>query len=366
MKYYDFLIVGAGLAGATMAERLASQSNKKVLIIDKRSHIGGNCYDCFDKSGVLIQKYGAHLFHTNYKKVFDYLSIFTDWHKYEHRVKACINGEIYDMPINLNMINKFFGKDLNPKECKIFLEKIRIKIKNPKNAEEQVISKVGWNIYKMFFEKYTLKQWEIHPRNLEALVTARIPIRFNNDDRYFEDKFQFMPRFGFTELFRKMLSNNNITIKLKTSFKKIKNKVIYNNLIYTGCIDDFFDFKFGSLPYRSLKFKFKTYNKLFYQDYTVINFPNNYKYTKRVEIKHATLQKINKTTVSWEYPKLKGEPYYPIPQSKNEKLYQKYVKLASRQKNVYFLGRLGQYKYFNMDQVVLEALKLFKKIKSIK
>jgi UDP-galactopyranose mutase len=379
MKKYDFLIVGAGFAGSVLAERLATQLNKKVLIIDHRTHIGGNCYDYYNHAGVLVHKYGAHLFHTKYKQVFDYLSNFTSWHKYEHRVKTWINGKIYNLPINLNTINKFFDKNFTPLQCKKFLEKIRVKIARPKNAEEQVVSKVGWDIYHAFFEKYTIKQWERHPRDLEPMVTARIPIRFNTDDRYFDDPYQFMPHAGFIELFKKMLSHKNITVKLKTDFKEIRNldsqrkagsagrklKIKHDNLIYTGCIDEFFNYKFGPLPYRSLKFKFKTFNKPFYQKYTVINFPNEYRYTKCVEIKHATKQKINKTTVGWEFPASSGDPYYPIPQTENQKLYQKYSKLAKKLKNVYFIGRLGQYQYLNMDQVVLSALNLYKKLARI-
>lgn len=366
MEHYDYLIVGAGFAGSVIAERLASQLNKKVLIIDRRAHIGGNCYDCYDKSGVLIHKYGAHLFHTKYKEVFDYLSQFTKWHKYEHRVKAWIDGEIYDLPINLNTINKFFSKNFTPRQCQKFLEKIRAKIKNPKNAEEQVISKVGIQIYKSFFKKYTIKQWGINPKNLAPEVTARIPIRFNTDDRYFDDPYQFMPSSGFTELFKKMFTHKNITIKLNTDFKKISNKIKYDNLIYTGCIDEFFNYKFGPLPYRSLKFKFKTLNKLFFQKYCVINYPNDFNYTRIIEIKHATRQKISKTTICYEYPAANGNPYYPIPQTQNQILYQKYFNLAKCLKNIYFVGRLAQYRYLNMDQVVLESLKLFQKIKKQK
>jgi len=360
----DILVVGAGFAGAVVAERLASQLKRKVLIIDKRNHIGGNCYDCYDKSGVLIHKYGAHLFHTDKKEVFDYLSKFTKWHKYEHKVKACLKDVIYDMPINLNTINKFFGRDFNQKECKEYLDAIKVKIKNPKNAEEQVVSQVGWEIYENFFKNYTIKQWERHPRKLDALVTARVPIRLNFDDRYFDDPYQFMPKNGFTKLFDNILSDKNIEVKLKTDFNKIKDKIDYNVLIYTGCIDDFFNKKFGSLPYRSLKFRFKKYNQLFFQKHTVINFPNEHKYTKAVEIKHATLQKIDKTTICYEYPARTGEQYYPVFEPKNEILYNKYSRLASKLKNIYFIGRLAEYKYYDMDDVIFSSLNLFKKLKN--
>lgn len=360
----DILVVGAGFAGAVIAERLASQLNRKILIIDKRNHIGGNCYDCYDKSGVLIHKYGAHLFHTDKKVVFDYLSEFTKWHKYEHKVKACLKDVIYDMPINLNTINKFFGRDFGQKECKDYLNTIKVKIKNPKNAEEQVISQVGWEIYDNFFKNYTIKQWERHPRKLDALVTARVPVRLNTDDRYFSDPYQFMPKKGFTDLFKKILKHKNIDIKLKTDFGKIKEKIDYNVLIYTGCIDDFFNNKFGALPYRSLKFKFKNYDQPFYQDYTVINFPNEHKYTKAVEIKHATQQKISKTTVGYEYPSRTGEQYYPVFEPKNEKLYQKYAIEAKKLKNTYFIGRLAEYKYYDMDDVIFSSLSLFNKLKN--
>ncbi len=366
MPHYDILVVGAGFAGAVIAERLASQLDKKVLIIDKRNHIGGNCYDCYDKSGVLIHKYGAHLFHTDKKEVFDYLSKFAKWHKYEHRVKANIKGEIYDMPINLNTINKFFKKDFTQVQCQKYLNKIKVNIKNPKNAEEQVVSQVGWDIYNKFFKNYTIKQWERHPRKLDALITARVPIRLNTDDRYFDDPYQFMPKLGFTDLFEKILSHKNIEIKLKTDFKEIKDGIDCKFIIYTGCIDDFFDKKFGGLPYRSLKFRFKNYNQPFFQEHTVINFPNEHKYTKAVEIKHATKQRINKTTVGYEYPASAGEQYYPVFEPKNEKLYNKYSRLAAKLKNVYFIGRLAEYKYYDMDDVVFRALTLYKEIEGKK
>jgi len=363
-KNYDYLIVGAGLAGITIAERLASQLNKSILIIDRRKHIGGNCYDYYDKAGILVHKYGTHLFHTKYKPVFDYLSNFTKWHKYEHQVKAYVDDQIYDMPINLNTINKFFKENFNTKECKKFLEGKRVKIKNPSNAEEQVLSLVGRELYNKFFKNYTKKQWEINPRDLDPSVTARIPLRFNEDARYFEDKYQFMPKSGFTEMFKKMLNNKNIDIKLNTSFKEIKDKVSYDKLLYSGCIDEFFNYKYEPLAYRSLKFRFKTFNKNFYRDYCVINYPNEHKYTRILELKHATGQKIDKTTIVYEYPSAKGEPYYPIPRKENQVLYERYAKLAKNLKNTYFIGRLGGYKYLNMDQVVLETLKVFKKIKN--
>lgn len=363
MIKYDYLIIGAGLSGSVIAERLASQSDKKILVVDRRNHIGGNCYDYYDKSNVLVHKYGAHLFHTKYKIVFDYLSQFTKWHKYEHVVKAKIDEKLYDIPINLNTVNKFFDKNFNSKECKDFLEKIRTKIGEPKNAEEQVLSKVGKELYEKFFKHYTKKQWEIDPKDLAPSVTARIPIRFNKDERYFEDEYQFMPKSGYTKIFKKLLNHKNIEVRLNTEFKDIKSKVKYDNLLYSGCIDEYFDYKYDPLAYRSLKFKFKTFDNDFYQDYCVINYPGKEKYTRILELKHATKQKNNKTTIVYEYPSAEGEPYYPIPRPKNQELYEKYSKLAKKLKNTYFMGRLGEYRYLNMDQVVYNSLELFNKLK---
>jgi len=361
---FDYLIVGAGFAGSVLAERLAS-SGKKVLLIDKRKFLGGNSYDYFDKNGVLIHKFGPHYFRTNSDRVFKYLSNFTKWRLYEYRVKASVNGKLYPIPINRETINKFFNKTFKTEEeVKAFLEEKREKIENPKNSEELILSTAGKEIYDAFFKNYTTKQWGVSPKELDSSVCGRIAIRTNDDDRYFTDKHQAMPKDGYNVLFKNMLNNPNITIKLNTDFKKIMKKIKYNKLIFTGCIDSFFDYKFGKLQYRSLKFKINRYNKEFYQNWSQINYPNDPKFTRKIEIKHATGQKINKTTVITEFPRSSGEPLYPIPDEKNKKLYQLYESEAKKLGNTYFIGRLAEYKYLNMDQVVEKALNLFEMIKN--
>ncbi len=363
---YDFLIVGTGFTGSILAERIASQLDQKVLIIDKRDHIGGNSYDYFNDIGVLVHKYGPHYFRTNSKKVFDYLSNFTDWRFYEYRIRSYVNGKLYPFPINRNTLNKFFKINLKTEqEVKEYLNKKRVKIKKPKNSEEVVTSKVGWEIYENFFKNYTIKQWGLNPIELDPSVCDRIPIRTNTDDRYFTDRFQAMPLNGYHEIFNNLLKHPNIALKLNTRYKQIINKIRYRNLIFTGCVDEFFNNKYGKLPYRSLKFKYLNYNKEFYQDWCQINYPNDYDYTRIVEIKHATGQKISKTTIMKEIPSTVGEPYYPIPTKENHIIYHKYKKEAKKYLHTYLIGRLAQYRYFNMDQVIEEALNLFRKIEKL-
>jgi len=359
MEKYDFLIVGAGLAGSVLAERLVS-IGEKILVIDRRSHIGGNCHDYYDEAGVLVHKYGPHFFHTNDEEVWKYLSNFTEWIYFPLRVKSFVDGQLFDLPINLNTVNHLYNLNLSSREMKLFLDKIKEKIDNPKNAEEQVVSRVGWDIYNKFFKNYTIKQWGIHPKDLDASVTARIPIRYNRDDRYFSDKFQGIPKKGYYKMFENIINHKNIELRLNSDYREIKSKVVYQNLIYTGCIDEFFNYKFGKLPYRSLWFEFKTLNRNFYQNYCTVNYPNDYDFTRIVELKHATGQKVNKTTIIKEYPISRGEPFYPVPRKQNERLYKKYAREADKLKNTYFVGRLAQYKYYNMDQVVREALNLSK------
>lgn len=358
---YDYLIVGAGFAGSVLAERLNS-IGKKVLIVEKRDHIGGNCYDYYDGTGVLVHKYGPHYFRTNFQEVVDYLSRFTQWRPHEYRIRSYVNGKIYTFPINRNTLNEFFGVNLKTdQETEEFLKSKRENIENPKNAEEQILALAGKEIYEAFFKNYTIKQWGIHPKNLDASVTARIPIRINDDDRYLNDKFQAMPKDGYTKLFENLLKG--IDIILNTDYKTVIKNISYDKLIYTGPIDEFFDYKYGKLPYRSLKFEFENHNKEFYQDWSQINYPNDYDFTRIVEIKHATGQKTPTTTIVKEYPQSEGDPYYPIPAKENHELYKKYEAEANNLKNFYFIGRLAQYKYLNMDQVVKEALDLFEKIK---
>lgn len=362
MDKFDYLIVGAGFAGSVLAERLNS-IGKKVLVVDKRDHVGGNCHDYYDETGVLVHKYGPHYFRTNFDEVKDYLSVFTEWRPCEYRIRASIDGNLYTFPINRNTLNEFFGVSLaTEKDVEEFLASKKEKIENPQNAEEQVLSLVGREIYESFFKNYTKKQWGIDPKNLDASVTARIPIRFNDDDRYVGDKFQAMPLNGYNKLFQKML--DGIEVRLGAEFDDVKNSVSFDNLIFTGPIDEFFGYKYGKLPYRSLRFEFENHNKEFYQGWSQINYPNEQDYTRIVEIKHVTGQKIPNTTIVREYPVAGGDSFYPIPAKENMNLYLKYKKEADNLKNVYFVGRLAQYRYLNMDQVVKEALDLFNNIKN--
>ena len=295
MKYYDFLIVGAGLSGAVLAERLNS-INKKVLIVDKRNHIGGNCYDYYDDNGVLIHKYGPHYFRTNDDFVFNYLSKFTKWRPYEYRIRTFVDGEFYPFPINMDTINKFFNINLKSKEeVKKFLKSKSEDIKSPRNAEEQVLATVGMELYEKFFKNYTIKQWNRDPKKLYPSVTARIPLRIDKDDRYFNDKIQAMPLNGYHIMIRNILKD--IEVQLNTEFSEIKDDLSYRNLIFTGPIDQFFNYQFGSLPYRSLKFQHEHHYKNYYQKWVQINYPNDFDFTRIVEIKHATGQKCKNTTI---------------------------------------------------------------------
>lgn len=356
---YNYVIVGAGFAGCVLAERIAKVLNKKVLIIEKRNHIGGNAYDYFNEDGILVHKYGPHIFHTNNKEVWDYISNFTDWHLYQHRVLAYVDGQTVPMPINLDTINKLYNFNYTSDELNNYFESIRCNKEEILNSEDMVITKIGKELYEKFFKNYTKKQWDLYPYELEPEVIARIPIRNNRDDRYFTDKYQGMPKHGYTKIFENMLNSKNIHILLNTDFKDVIDDIEYENLIYTGPIDYYFDYKYGKLPYRSLKFEFETIDCIKYQEVGTVNYPNDYDFTRITEFKHLTGQKHYKTTIVREYPSSEGEPYYPIPQKKNTEQYKRYEKEAQKLKNVFFIGRLANYKYYNMDKVVEETLKLF-------
>jgi UDP-galactopyranose mutase len=362
---FDFLIVGAGYSGSVLAERIATQSNKKVLLIDKRSHIAGNAYDYYNEDGILMHKYGPHWFHTNDERVFEYLSRFTDWRLHEHRVKTFVDGKLLPFPVNMDTLNQLYNLNLSTsQQVQDFYDKVKSPINHPSNAEEMVISQIGEDLYLKFFRGYTLKQWEIDPKNLAASVTARIPTRTNNDDRYFTDTFQGVPKHGYTNMFNKMLSHPNISIMLQTDYKDIVKDIKFKTLIYTGAIDTFFEYRFGKLPYRSLRFEHETHNKEYYQSNQQINFPNDHGYTRIVEWKHATGQKSEVTTITKEYSLLadgENEKYYPIPKEDNHQLYSRYKAEADKLDNVIFCGRLADYKYYNMDQVVARALMIYEK-----
>lgn len=360
---FDFLIVGAGFAGSVLAERLASQAGKKVLLIDKRNHIGGNAYDCYNDDGILIHKYGPHIFHTNSERVFEYLSQFTAWRSYEHRVLAQVDGKLLPIPINRTTVNELYGLNLETdEECQAFFESLAEPREQCKTSEDVVVSKVGWELYTKFFRGYTRKQWGMDPSELDAQVTARIPTRTNTDDRYFTDTFQAMPLHGYTRMFEKMLDHPNIKIMLNTDYREIMNTIPYREMIFTGPVDQYFDYCFGKLPYRSLEFRHETLDKEQHLPVAVVNYPNDHDYTRVTEFKQLTGQENSKTGIVYEYPRAEGDPYYPIPKPECSALYKKYQELAEATPGVWFVGRLATYKYYNMDQVVAQALATYEKI----
>ncbi len=359
---FDYLIVGAGFAGSVLAERLASQAGKSVLLIDKRNHVGGNAYDCYDDSGVLIHRYGPHIFHTNSEDVFAYLSQFTQWRPYQHRVLASVDGQFVPMPINVDTINRLYGTSLTSFEVEAFFQSVAEPRAEIRTSEDVVVSKIGRELYEKFFQNYTRKQWGLDPSELDASVTSRVPVRTNRDDRYFGDRFQAMPLQGFTRLFERMLANPKIKVLLNADYREVRDWVPHNAVIYTGPIDEYFDFCYGKLPYRSLEFRFETLPSAQLQPVAVINYPNDYAYTRVTEFKHLTGQEHPKSTVVYEYPTAEGDPYYPVPRPENAELYKRYKALADATPGVHFVGRLATYRYYNMDQVVAQALAEFERI----
>lgn len=361
---FDYLIVGAGFAGSVLAERLARDANKRVLLVDRRNHIGGNAYDHYDAAGVLIHKYGPHIFHTNSKDVFDYLSKYTEWRLYQHRVVASVDGQLVPIPINLETLQSLYGLRLSAKEAEEFLANVAEPRDPIRTSEDVVVSKLGVDIYKKFFQGYTRKQWGLDPSELDAQVAARVPFRTNNDSRYFGDSYQAMPRMGYTRLFENMLDHPNIKVLLQTDYREVKEMIPYREMIYTGPVDEFFDCRHGRLPYRSLEFKHETHDTEFFQEHAVVNYPNDYAFTRITEFKYLTGQKHHKTSIVFEVPQAEGDPYYPIPRAENAELYSKYRALAEATPGVHFAGRLATYRYYNMDQVVAQALTLYKKLQT--
>jgi UDP-galactopyranose mutase len=367
---YDYLIVGAGLAGCVLAERIASQLNKKVLLIDRRSHIAGNCYDYYDDSGVLVHKYGPHIFHTSSQKVWNYLSQFTEWIPYEHKVLAVIEGKKVPVPFNLNSLKQIFPEKEAKRFESLLLEKYSYGLKVPilkliENTEPELKFLADF-IYKNIFYGYTVKQWGLEPKELDFSVTSRVPVLIGHDDRYFHDTHQGIPRNGYTELFKKIIEHKNIEVFLNTDYQLNNSNFIYDKLIYTGPIDEFFDYSFGKLPYRSLEFDFVTVKQEWFQEVAQVNYPNDFDYTRITEFKHFSRQKLPITTNAYEYPKAYihgvNEPYYPIQRKENDDLYNKYKAEANKLKDsVLFIGRLADYKYYNMDQIVGVALMTFEK-----
>jgi len=363
---FDYLIVGAGFAGSVLAERLARGSGKRVLICDKRPHIGGNAYDHYNDDGILVHKYGPHIFHTNSADVFDYLTRFTEWREYQHSVLACVDGMLVPIPINLNTINKLYGLSLNSLEVEEFFATLRETREPVRTSEDVVVNAVGRELYEKFFRGYTRKQWGLDPSELDASVTARVPTRTNRDDRYFTDTYQAMPKHGYTRMFENMLDHPNIKVVLNCDYREIQKEVAFREMIYSGPVDAFFDYRYGKLPYRSLEFKHETHDTEVFQSAPVVNYPQNQPYTRITEFKYLTGQKHNKTGIVYEYPRAEGDPYYPIPRPENAELYAKYKALADARPDVHFVGRLATYKYYNMDQIVAQALTVYGKIVGMK
>jgi UDP-galactopyranose mutase len=362
---FDYLVVGAGFAGATIAERLASHAGKRVLICDKRPHIGGNAYDCHDEHGILIHKYGPHIFHTNSAEVFGYLSRFTEWRPYQHRVRASVDGQIVPIPINLDTINQLYGTRFTSLELEAFFASVAEPRHPLKTSEDVIVNRVGRELYEKFFRNYTRKQWGLDPSELDACVTARVPVRTNRDDRYFTDTYQAMPREGYTRMFERMLAHPKIHVLLNSDYRDIRSLVPHRHLIFTGPVDEYFDYCFGKLPYRSLRFRWETRDTVTAQSAPVINYPNEHLYTRVTEFKYLSGQEHPKTTLVYEFPTDEGDPYYPVPTAANAALYAKYQALADATPDVQFLGRLGTYKYYNMDQVVAQALAHYAKLAGV-
>ena len=359
---FDYLVVGAGFAGSVVAEQLARRCGKKVLLVDRRPHIGGNAYDHFDASGLLIHKYGPHIFHTKSAEVFAYLSRFTKWRAYEHRVLASVDGKLVPVPINLETVNSLYDLNLSEADLEDFFRSRAEPIEQIRTSEDLVLSRVGRDLYNKLFRGYTRKQWGLDPSQLDAQVTARIPVRMNRDSRYFTDVYQAMPLNGFTRMFENMLDHPGITLELGVDYRELIKKAAYREIIYSGPIDEFFKYRYGKLPYRSLEFRHATVTQKKFQSAAVVNYPNEHAYTRITEFKYLTGQAHAKTSIVYEFPCSEGDPYYPIPRPENAALYRKYEALAHLTPGVHFVGRLATYKYYNMDQVVGQALTLSAKL----
>ncbi|MBH0332209.1 UDP-galactopyranose mutase [Brevibacillus brevis] len=367
----DWLIVGAGFTGATLAERIANELDQKVLVVEGRNHIGGNAYDCYDEQGVLIHKYGSHTFHTNSKLVWDYLSRFTQWRPYFHEVRAYVDGIKIPLPFNLNALSALFSPQYAQKLESLLIRQYGFGAKIPilklRESAHEELGFLAEFIYQKVFHRYTIKQWDLKPEELDPSVSARVPVYVSRDNRFFQDAYQGIPLHGFTAMFHRMLDHPNIKVLLNTDYQEIADEFRYKRMIYTGPIDSFFGYKHGPLPYRSLRFHFETHQKAWYQEVGTVNYPNEYDFTRILEQKHLTGQVVPHTTISFVYPQPyspgENEPYYPIPRKENSQRYSLYKQEAEQIRDqVLFAGRLADYQYYNMDQAVARALTLFKQI----
>ncbi|MBE6450589.1 MAG: UDP-galactopyranose mutase [Alphaproteobacteria bacterium] len=371
MENVKNLIVGMGFSGVTLANKIATELGQEVVIIDSKNHIGGNCYDYWDKNGICVHQYGTHIFHTNLKNVWDYVSTFTQWYPYMHEVKGQIDGQLVPIPFNLNSIHQVFPKSIaDVLETKLIAKfgfNVKVPILELRKAGDKDLEFLADYVYEKIFLHYTLKQWGMKPEDLDPAVTGRVPVYISRDNRYFQDIYQGIPLNGYTAVIEKMLDNPLIKVKLNTKWSDIKGKVKYDRLFFTGPIDEFFEYELGELPYRSLKFDFLTYDKPYFQTNSVVNYPNNYNWTRIGEYKYFLDNKSEKTVVSYEYPinfeQGKNDRYYPIVKQENQDLYNRYLEKAKALKNVYFLGRLGDYKYYDMDKAIARALDLFEEVK---
>ena len=380
---FDYIIVGAGLSGLVLAERLSTECGKRSLIVERRSHIGGNCYDEYDANGVLIHVYGPHYFRTNSPAIVQYLSQFTEWRPHPYQILSWTHGRYWNFPINLNTYEQMVGRPSTEDEFARYLEARKIAIESPRNSEEMILSQVGRELFEMFFRGYTLKQWQREPRDLDASVCGRIPIRTNRDDRYLREEFQALPKEGYTRMFQRMLRRcgDNVKVLLKTDYREVRQSIGCGHFIYTGPIDEYFDYAHGELPYRSLRFEPASFSaeelrsresisgkRGFWQPALQVNYPNDEAFTRIVELKHATGQACENTTIVREYPESYSrgkEAYYPIPTAESHKIFQRYEERSMLESNVSFVGRLATYRYYNMDQIVGAALVEFGKLKTL-
>lgn len=355
--HFDYVIVGAGIAGAVTARRLVEERNESVLVIDKNSFVGGFCFDYRNQDGIIIHKYGPHIFRTNNERVWSFLSRFTEWYDYQHKVKAYVGGKLYTMPINLDTINEFLNEKYTAETLEQYFDRQSKKFAEITNVKEVVESQIGSLFYNNFFKNYTEKQWGSKPEELPPEIVSRVPIRSNRDDRYFTDKYQGIPLNGYTAMIKNVLDHRNIKIMLNTTFEDIRSQISYDKLYYSGSIDEFYGYKLGKLPYRCVKFKTERYEKEWYQPVAVINYPNDYDYTRITEFKHFLPYHTNATVIAKEFPSWHGDISYPIPTKQNINKYKEYLEL-NKEDNVAFIGRLGEYQYYSMDQIVDKILGL--------